>query len=306
MGDRMLRAALRCYPAGYRRERADEIAEVYAGTTAGAGRVARLWELAGIAGYGLRVRTGLTSAGTPGRLLAEAAPMVLAVVLGLVLPYLIGLGLHPRLTVRRFSPASLPFLLSLGSVVPAAVAALAGRWTVARALAVVAGAGWVAVVVHDAWWILSRPRIYDGSLLIDIALELFPVLWAVLLVAAPPDLLGRVAWRRLGVAALLTGAVAVLQWTGGLYLISPEGAALAAVVAALALLPAVYGRLLPAAISLAALPPLLTASVWYLHLWLPGLRLLALVLVAALAASVVAVRLALYLRRRPTVPPAAG
>ncbi|MGW3041872.1 hypothetical protein ACWC9T_17985 [Kitasatospora sp. NPDC001159] len=186
----VLRAALQLYPARYRRERGEELVEVFADTTAAGGRVAVAREVLGLAVYGLRVRLGLTGASAAGRLLALLAPMVAGAAVGAtMMPWLTHLD---RTTawlawddslqnhVRAFAPPVAALLLG--------VAALLGRWTAVRATALVLGAvglyelAEAALQPHefDVWWVG-----YTGMAALPF------VVTALLLVAAPTDLLPR-------------------------------------------------------------------------------------------------------------------
>ncbi|MER5727174.1 hypothetical protein ABT084_02260 [Streptomyces sp. NPDC002138] len=69
---------LRLYPARFRREFGDEIAEAYHEATRGAGRLTRFREGCDIAAHAFRLRLGLGSAQRGGRLFAPVAPFALA------------------------------------------------------------------------------------------------------------------------------------------------------------------------------------------------------------------------------------
>ncbi|MFD8782261.1 hypothetical protein [Kitasatospora sp. NPDC059599] len=200
----VLRAALQLYPAQYRRERGEELTEVFADTTAEGGRAAVAREVLGLAVYGLRVRLGLTGASAAGRLLALAAPMIAGAVVGATMvPWLATVD---RTTswlawddslgnqVRAFAPPVAALLL--------AVAALLGRWTAVRATALVLGViglrqlGEAVLTSHfDLWWVG-----YVGMASLPF------VAAALLLVAAPTDLLPRPTGRTAGL--VLAAAVA--------------------------------------------------------------------------------------------------
>ncbi|MFE0008359.1 hypothetical protein ACFVZX_17635, partial [Streptomyces erythrochromogenes] len=69
---------LRLYPAEFRRDFGDEIAEAYREATEDAGPLARLREGWDIVAHALRLRLHIGSAHRGGRLLAAAAPFALA------------------------------------------------------------------------------------------------------------------------------------------------------------------------------------------------------------------------------------
>ncbi|MGW4809170.1 hypothetical protein [Kitasatospora sp. NPDC004272] len=257
-----LRAALALYPARYRRDRGAELAEVFADSTAGAGRLAAAREALDLAGYGLRLRTGLTSTALGGRLLAAAAPLLAGALAGLVaLP---GDTRSWRVADAARSGVGVPWqrlpdnLALLGlTVVPVllAVAAVFGAWRAARTLAgtvVLLAAvrlGVVAVTAADGWLLLWH------------ATALLPHLAAgALLLAAPADLLERPG--RLLVAAGAGTGLLVVKAQGGYdsrHLMDGWTPLLLLLVPLLLVLCAARERLLPAALGLAVLP--LTA--WY-------------------------------------------
>ncbi|WP_051732855.1 hypothetical protein [Kitasatospora phosalacinea] len=274
-----LRAVLALYPARYRRDRGAELAEVFADTTAGAGRLGTAREALDLAAYGLRLRTGLTSTALGGRLLAAAAPLLAGATAGLVaLPGDVRFW-RVRAAARAGFDApwtALPDNLALLglTVVPAllAVAAAFGAWRAVRTLAgtvvllavVRLGVRLATANVRPGGPWLTEPNVW--LLLLD-ATALLPYLAAgALILAAPADLLERP--RRLPV---LTGAAAGLLvtkaqggydtwhlmdgWTPLLLLLAPL----------LLMLCAARERLLPAALGLAVLP--LTAWFSLFSLW---------------------------------------
>ncbi|MFE7564776.1 hypothetical protein [Kitasatospora sp. NPDC057500] len=266
------RAALRLYPARYRRERGDELSAVFADSTDGVGRLATVREALDLGSYGLRMRTGLTATSLAGRLLALAAPLIAGAVAGLGLTR----GGYDALRPAGYSLWELPdrltqvpyFLWNVGQVfVPLLLVAavLAGRWRLARfaALAVAFvglwGAVWASVVYAPETWIC----------LLEIA-QASPVLLAGLLFAlAPLELLERPTWRdRAVVAAAAVGGGLVL-WAEDFYssFVLMDGAAAAALllVPLFALLFAARERPAPAAVGLAVLP--LTAGFSLFRLW---------------------------------------
>lgn len=265
-----LRTALALYPARYRRDRGEELAEVFADTTAGAGPLATAREALDLAGYGLRLRTGLTATALGGRLLAVTAPLLAGALVGLsALPWF---GDWRMWRVRDAARAGLgaPWaelpdnLAVLGlAVVPLllAAAALLGAWRAARALAgltVLLGAVRLGVVVVTA---------DNGWLLLWSATTVLPYLAAgALLAAAPPELLDRPARALVGVGA--AAGFLVTRAQGGYdtrNLMDGWLPLLLLAVPALLVLCAARGRLLPAATGLAVLP--LTAAFSLFSLW---------------------------------------
>ena len=159
---RGLRLALRVYPAAYRAERGEEITAVHADLTEGAGKLATARETAGVAAYGLRVRTGLTAERhrrTPARHHRAAGrrhgarPVTARPVAP---PAVLATGT----AARPPAPAGTPIVdwhpVLVASVVPGVLwllvvaAALLRRWTAARILAALAGVAAVAHVVRPA------------------------------------------------------------------------------------------------------------------------------------------------------------
>jgi hypothetical protein len=269
-----LRTVMALYPARYRRDRGAELAEVFADTTAGAGRLATAREALDLAAYGLRLRTGLTATTLGGQVLAAAAPLLAGALLGLgAFP---GLG-DPRtreVGIAARAGLAAPWtevpghLAVLGlTVVPALLAAAAalGAWRAVRVLALgvaLLGAlriGLLAADVQDSW------------LLVYGATALVPYLaGGALLAAAPPDLLeppGR--HSRLLVLAGAAAGFAATRAQGGYdtrHLMDGWWPVVLLIVPLLLLvLCAARGRLRAAAAGIAVLP--LTASFSLFSLW---------------------------------------
>ncbi|WP_316526853.1 hypothetical protein [Kitasatospora brasiliensis] len=199
-----VRTALALYPGRYRRERGDELIVVFADTTDGVGPVDKVRELFDLGAYGLRMRTGLTSTSRGGRLATLAAPLVAGAAGGLAM----GQVLLGYLTSGASDEGSglrylLPHWALLVAAVLAAGAALAGRWTAAKLLAVVSALAAVVdlAVVASApgapqpLWDFLYAFQWDGPF----------VLWALVLLAAPKDVLPVPTWRER--ALLLAAAV---------------------------------------------------------------------------------------------------
>ncbi|MEV7213828.1 hypothetical protein AB0O31_12140 [Kitasatospora cineracea] len=310
-----LRTVLALYPARYRRDRGAELAEVFADTTAGAGRLATAREALDLAGYGLRLRTGLTSTALGGRLLAAAAPLLAGTLFGLVaLP---GDNRFWRVTAAARSGFGVRWqqlpdnLALLGlTVVPAllALAAVLGAWRAVRALAglvVLLAAVRLGVsvltanVVPGGPW-LTEPNIW---LLLLNATALLPYLAAgALILAAPADLLERPS--RLLVAVGAGTGLLVTKAQGGYdswHLMDGWMPLLLLLAPLLLILCAARERLLPAAIGLAVLPLTVWFSLFSLWEQVGGVWRLA-PLAVAVAAGLLLAGQALAVRQGPRGP----
>ncbi|MFJ8628242.1 hypothetical protein ACIRD3_36140 [Kitasatospora sp. NPDC093550] len=292
-----VRTALALYPGRYRRERGDELADVFADTTAEAGRAAKVRELLDLGAYGLRMRTGLTSTSRGGRLAALAAPLVVGAAAGLkgtqaLLEHLAD-GVNgvpdPAWGLRYFLPY---WGLLLGALLSAG-AALLGRWTAAKLLAGLAALAAVADLVVavtapevvQPLWVFLEAFQWDGPF----------VLWALVLLAAPSDVLPVPAWRERALMAAAAVLVPVVAFTDDVYssrhqLDSPWRA-LMVVVPLLMALSAVRGWYLVAVPGLAVLPWALSVNLHALWQQQGGawklLPMAALTVAAAVALAVV-------------------
>ncbi len=249
----LLRLALRLYPAAYRRERGAEIAAVYADATAGGGAFAAGRELFGIAGYGLRQRSGLTFGGQYGEVVARAAPLTVGFSAGLPL-FMVAVSL-----AYGFVPASFEGMVALGQGALALLslaAVLGGYWGVARGLALLTVVGVPAGVLAELVRVgigSVRPWVIEDTLWFTVP----SVLAALLVLAAPPDLLRRRSWRQgaLVSTALLLGSLTVttvkIELVWSLVLMGLP----------LLVLGVRSGRLLLGAFCLAALPVVLVIGV---------------------------------------------
>ncbi|MFI5531433.1 hypothetical protein ACIA8O_23160 [Kitasatospora sp. NPDC051853] len=273
-----LRTALALYPARYRRDRGEEIAEVFADVTAGAGRLATAREALDLAAYGLRMRTGLTATALGGRLLAVGAPLLAGTLVGLsVLPRL---GDERMFQVKHAARAGLgaPWgelagnLALLGlAVVPVllALAAASGAWRAARVLG--AGVALLAAVrLADIAAGLEGPDGWNAWLFFCDATAVVPYLvGGALLAAAPAELLeprGRA--DRLLILAGAAAGFAVTRAQGGYStrnLMDGWWPVALLLVPLVLMLFAARERLLPAALGLALLP--LTAAFSLFSLW---------------------------------------
>ncbi|MGW1636453.1 hypothetical protein [Streptomyces lavendulae] len=283
---------LKLYPAAYRREFGDEIADAYGRATDGADRRARTREALDVVGHALRMRLGLSSAGRAGRMLAAVAPF--AVVLA---------GLDAMLW-SRLTLSSLRVASGTGEAGPAllvgvpafvtllgAVAALTGRWA-AGAWTVLAGT--VAAFAAMAF----RPGFGPGFAAVVGGLPLLAALAAVL---CPPDLRPAPRLRTAaGVVAVSAGAVALTVVPAVSALPSPLGTLFAVAPAAGGLLLAgrpAFARLRTASAVLVVGLPLVVLVTLTGALGAPGMLLGSGLLVAA--ATVVGVRR----RRAGSLPP---
>ncbi|MGY0462398.1 hypothetical protein ACW14Y_19375 [Kitasatospora sp. cg17-2] len=290
------RAALRLYPARYRRERGDELSAVFADSTAEGGKLATAREALDLGVYGLRMRTGLTASSTAGRLFALAAPLVAGAIAGLGLTRFLHdvsmpvdwwmweapdrvqqLPAHALYYGQLLAP-----LLLVGAV-------LAGRWRLARTAAVAVaavgalGVTLAALVQPDFWLVLNK------------SCEATPQLFAGLLFALAPQELLRRRQTRSDRAMVLAAAAG-----GGLVLVAQDfysswvlmdgraGAALV-LLPLLTLLFVARDRLVPAAMGLAVLPLTLTFSLFQIWQSIGGvwrlLPVVGLVLVGTMVAA---------------------
>ncbi|MFI9781962.1 hypothetical protein ACIHEI_00425 [Kitasatospora sp. NPDC051984] len=273
-----LRTALALYPARYRRDRGAELAEVFADTTAGSGRLATAREALDLATYGLRLRTGLTETALPGRLLVAAVPLLAGTVLGLgTLP---GTGdwREYGITGAAHAGTDLPWaqlvenLAVLGLVVVPvllAAAAVFGAWRAVRLLgAVVALLG--TVRIGYAALDLFGPQPGIGWFFLYSATVLLPYLLGGLLLAVAPTGPGDSRGRadRLLVLAGAAAGFALTRAQGYYdtrYLMDGWWPTALLLLPLLLMLFAARDRLLPAALGVALLP--LTAAFSLFSLW---------------------------------------
>ncbi|MGW2399363.1 hypothetical protein ACWCYY_22660 [Kitasatospora sp. NPDC001664] len=323
-----VRVAMRLHPGSYRRGEGAELAAVFADATAGRGRWSAAREWVDLAGHGLRMRLGLGSDRTLAQLAALAAPFAgVAAVAGTLAEEVDGVVVSlqrgwPLYWLIAAPVDTLPgFGYWLGRaglllLLVVAVAAVTGRWTAARALAppgllAVLGHMVVESLLSTSWSYGDGPR-----LLARMAAWYGPqVIWLLILMAAPRDLLGPpTRGRRLSsLAGLLVGGV-LLNTALGLGPFRILGAGAPSVVLALLLgateltllavaVPALLrGRPGPAAAAVAGVPVLalmlLSAAA---HLWNSGHHVLAVALLAgfALLAAVLPHWRPGFLERRP-------
>ncbi|MGW7007894.1 hypothetical protein ACWGCW_35145 [Streptomyces sp. NPDC054933] len=303
---RALRWALRLHPAAYRAKHEAELTAIYAQATEGAGPLGRLREAFDVAGHGLRRRTGLGSDGVSGQVLAQAAPLAVAVATGSSVASLLWL-VAPG--IKTVGPSGLPNVLllanqGLGALVWLAVLAAVwtGRWTVARALVVSA----TVLPLADLPLLLLAhfsphgPGAYTSAVLNLIV----PLLTGAIILTAPRDLLGPSPTQRGAIAGATAMAVLLMgaQLVNAYYpepLGGPSTArTLWAGVFAVALLFGRRDRLPAAGLAVAVLPHALQSTVPLLYPLLPvGAVALLLVLLSS-AVSLLSSR-----RRRDQVTP---
>ncbi|HET6357565.1 hypothetical protein [Streptomyces sp.] len=263
---RALRWALRFHPAAYRAEHEAELTAIYVQATQDAGPLDRLREALDIAGHGVRQRTGLGSDRTAGQVLAQAAPLTVAIAMGSSLWFTIP-------TAQPLSSSLLGVLLVLANqgLMPllwlAALAAVwTGRWNVARSLVVPA----IVLQLADVPLLLLGhffQATYTGVVL-GLAV---PLLTGAIILAAPRDLLGSSQPQRAAIAC--TTALAVVLWGAQLadmyypQLLGGSGNThtLWAGVLAIALLFSTRDRLLAGGLAVAVLPNALQMTVSLLH-----------------------------------------
>ncbi|MDH6493500.1 hypothetical protein [Streptomyces sp. SAI-127] len=282
------RWALRLHPAAYRAEHEAELTAIYTEATQDAGPLGRLREALDVAGHGLRRRTGLGSDRMAGQVLAQAAPLAVAVATGSFVAGLLWL-FAPDV---RTSPASSPNVMSLANTgltpllwLAALAAVWTGRWTVARALVVPA----MVLCLADVLLAAFSSSGFHGTPSIAVIRLAVPLLTGAIVLAAPRDLLGpslsqrRTITATTALAAVLVSGVQLVDlyypFMGVLSAIGPLWAGvLWAGVLAIALLFGTRNRLTVAGVAVAVLPTTLQVTV---QLTPAGVVVLALVLLSS-------------------------
>ncbi|MEV7376788.1 hypothetical protein [Streptomyces lydicus] len=305
-GSRLLRWALRFHPAAYRAEHEAELSAIYAQATQDAGPFGRLREACDVAGHGLRRRTGLGSDRMAGQVLAQAAPLAVAVATGGSVANLLWLFAPGNKTLPSSSLPGVLVLVNQGLMpllwLAALAAVWAGRWTVARTLVVPA----TLLRMVDLPLVLAAHPADTGALHPSGVLHLaVPLLTGAVVLAAPRDLLGAPGARRGAIVG--TTALAVLLWAAQLFNVYqpvPLGGprttqALWAGVLAVALLLSGRDRLLAAGLAVAVFPGVLQSTVPLLYPFSP---VGAVALLLVLLSSAVALLRAHRRRARPTPP----
>ncbi|MER6388545.1 hypothetical protein ABT236_08710 [Streptomyces sp. NPDC001523] len=193
---------LRLYPASYRREFGDEIADAHRQATDGASRTARMREAADIVGHALRMRLGLGSAGRSGRLLSAVAPFAVIAV-GVYTMFLTRLTVSGLRIAEQAGDIGSVALTGAGGVAAlvGVVLTLTGRWTVGTWTVLAGITASSAVQVLRPGLGLEFAVFFSGP----------AFLLALVAVLCPPDLrpILRPRASRTGVAAALAGAAAL-------------------------------------------------------------------------------------------------
>lgn len=197
-----MNALLKLYPAAYRREFGDEIADAYREATDGASRPTRIREAADIAGHALRMRLGLGSAGCAGRLLAALAPFAVVAV-GLNATYLTRLTVSALRVADGMGETGPVVLTGAGGIAAllGAVLALTGRWAVGTWTVLAGLTASFAVQVLRPGLGVEFAVFFSGPTL----------LLALVALLCPPDVrpVPRTRSAATGVPAVLAGAVAL-------------------------------------------------------------------------------------------------
>ncbi|WP_042388439.1 hypothetical protein [Streptacidiphilus melanogenes] len=271
-----LRLALRLYPVAYRAEHAAELTTTFHDVTTGAPRAERLREYASLTGTAIRLRVGLGRTGLPGRVLAQAAPLAIAVAAGSQLPYLLRAHLLLESWGSPLGPplADQAWAVDQGLLVPllwiaALAVAIAKRWGALRVLALFAGLDQAVLgIIHPNAMPVPFGMVMDA----DAFTALSGLLGAALVLAPPREQLATAPWRGLLPAALTLGVAITLVFPGfylrillgvlyGFFgeeasgpMIGPSAAVLGCVLAALISVWALRRPERVAGIALAALP----------------------------------------------------
>ncbi|MFF0221780.1 hypothetical protein [Streptomyces sp. NPDC004629] len=187
----------RLYPPARRHEFADEVSTAIAQVEAERGRWAGTVERAAVVGHALRLRTRLDSARPGGRLLAAAAPAVIAVSAALSASLLVVWQLPPLPWDGEpgYTPAAYaPWIAVL-------ICALAARWTAARISAGLALLGALLSLPLVYWTDGADGLAQNRNALVGLALA------ALFVLAVPPDLppVGPRARRTMALSALAMG-----------------------------------------------------------------------------------------------------
>ncbi|MGW2248771.1 hypothetical protein ACWCXH_01000 [Kitasatospora sp. NPDC001660] len=302
-----LRAALMLYPGRYRRERGEELADVFAGTTADAGRLATARELFDLGAYGLRMRTGLTSTSAGGRLAVLAAPLVAGAAAGLAtayaaIEYTQGFPGHLTLHHTHYLLKVLASYAVVGAVLLSAGAAVLGRWTAAKSFAVVSALATATDMAlqatdpffGDLWDFLEQLQWHGPYLL-----------WPLVLLAAPRDALPSPTWRERGLLAASAVLTPVVALTANVYdsthHLELQSRALMVCVPLLMALTALRGWYVVAVPGLAALPWALSVNLHAMWQQTGGFWRFAPMAVVAVAAMIAVATLG---RRRGSSDPA--
>ncbi|MFJ3219681.1 hypothetical protein ACIPLC_27665 [Kitasatospora sp. NPDC086801] len=191
---RLLRLALTLYPSSYGTGALAEVADLAGQRIARSGSAAGLREVADVAGHGARLRLGMVSHRPPGRAFATAAPLAAMLAGTYAATYLwrnLWLAISPEfLGFPAGVPTGGPLLAATSLLVPVvltACAVVAGRWSAARALAL------VSLVLAPLFYALCRFGMLDLDFRTAAELGLGPrgfgaiVLNTLVLLVAPRD-----------------------------------------------------------------------------------------------------------------------
>ncbi|MGW0846016.1 hypothetical protein ACWD26_38950 [Streptomyces sp. NPDC002787] len=265
------RWALRLHPAAYRAEHEAELTAIYAEATQDAGPLGRLREALDVAGHGLRRRTGLGSDRMAGQVLAQAAPLAVAVATGSFVAGLLWLFAPGVRTLPASSPPNVLSLANTGLTpllwLAALTAVWTGRWTLARALVVPA----MVLCLADVLLAAFASSGFHGTPSIAVIRLAVPLLTGAVVLAAPRDLLGlsqrRTIMGTTALAAVLVSSVQLIEtyYPFTLGVLSVTGPLWAGIlwagVLAIALLFGTRNRLTVAGVAVAVLPTTLQVTV---------------------------------------------
>lgn len=198
-------ALLKLYPAAYRREFGDEIADAYRSATEDAGRAVRLREANDVIGHALRMRLGLGSAGRAGQFLSALAPFAVIVVGANAMHWSRLMG--QPLGADYPADAAVRLIVTLAAslvTVLGAVLALTGRWAPGAWTVLAGTAATFAAQALRPGFGLEFAAVLSGP----------PLLLALVAVSCPPDLRPVSRLRTTtGPYAVLAGAVVLTAAT---------------------------------------------------------------------------------------------
>ncbi|MEV0534280.1 hypothetical protein [Kitasatospora sp. NPDC050463] len=202
------------YPAAYRASHGEEIAAVFAESVQGGDRGTVVREWAALAAHAARLRTRLSSRDPAGRILAGAAPFMLAGGAGLATVHLV-MGLFLTVPLFELGGSNATATAVVGAVqtapwILALLCAALGRWGYARVLVL---AGTLARIGAFAGYFVHPAGAFAQYLFL---LPLWLLLAAPILIA-PPDAVDQSTRGRTGVtiaalALALPMTALVLRW----------------------------------------------------------------------------------------------
>ncbi|WP_338703996.1 hypothetical protein V2W30_39535 (plasmid) [Streptomyces sp. Q6] len=235
MNTRLVQWAVKTHPARYRAELGTELEDTALAAAAGRGFTAIVSEAASLAVHGLRLRTGLSSDRSPGRILAASAPAALALsIAGQSADRVLQANMFQRaMSWDQMNQAfgTLPALAGVALAALALAALLLGRVSAGRMLASAAAVlAVVAAVTSASYWaertgMVALPLVgMGGPLLVCALLWLAPLrllptpgnrtAWltaaaGVLAFAVLCEIPGASTWAVADLALLFAGAAAV-------------------------------------------------------------------------------------------------